>query len=136
LRHVRRFLLSVEGLTPEAVAWILVLGLVLGVFPVPWCPTILCTAAALSGRMNLAAIHLVNQLTTPLQLALIVPFSRMGAWILGHDAWSLRTAVIDSVTGWACIALPFSLLLFPALLHALRMSYRGRPAAEASRLPV
>ena len=85
-------------------------------------------------RANLAAIHLVNQVTTPLQLALIVPFSRAGAWILGHDTWSLQTAALDAIAGWCCIALPLGLLLYPALLCALRISSRCRPAAAASRL--
>jgi hypothetical protein len=44
-RHLRRFVLSVEGLTPEAIACIVAIGLVFGVFPIFWCPTILCAAA-------------------------------------------------------------------------------------------
>src|SRR5580692_2926222 len=48
-----RFRASVAGLSPETIALILVLGLVLGVFPVFGCPTLLCIVAALAFRLNL-----------------------------------------------------------------------------------
>jgi uncharacterized protein (DUF2062 family) len=137
-RALRRCVLSIvglsaQGLTPEALARIVAIGLVLGVFPIFWCPTILCTAAAVGLRLNLPAIHLLNQLTTPLQLALLVPFSRIGGLILGHDSWTLRTAVADAVTGWCCVAVPFGILLYLALLCVLRVSSRARlPIPEAA----
>ena len=64
------FHLSLEGVTAETLALSIGLALVLGVFPVYGCPTLLCAAAAIVLRLNLPAMQLDNALTTPLQLAL------------------------------------------------------------------
>ena len=59
---------------------------VLGAFPVYGCPTILCGLAAVALRLNLPALQLVNQMATPVQIALLLPFSRTGSWIFGYRA--------------------------------------------------
>jgi len=81
----RRFIVSIEGLSPEGIALVVTLGLVLGVFPIFWCPTIMCTGAALTLRLHFPAIQVVNQIVTPLQLVLLLPFTRVGRWVLGQD---------------------------------------------------
>src|SRR5215468_459852 len=74
-----RFQASVAGLSAESIVVIVAAGLVLGVFPVYGCPTLLCMLAALVFRINLPAIQLVNQVCSPLQLALWIPLHRVGA---------------------------------------------------------
>ena len=67
-----------QGLTPEKLALSLALGAGLSCFPIFGTTTLLCTAVALGFRLNLPAIQVGNYLALPLQLALFVPFLRLG----------------------------------------------------------
>ncbi|MBA0084529.1 MAG: DUF2062 domain-containing protein, partial [Acidobacteria bacterium Pan2503] len=108
-----RFQASVAGLSAESIVVIVATGLVLGVFPVYGFPTLLCLLAALVFRINLPAIQLVNQVCSPLQLALWIPLNRIGALILGGSAgWDLTDAVRAAVVGWFCVCVPFGLVLY------------------------
>ena len=123
---LQRFSVSVAGLSSESVALILAVGLVLGVFPVFGCPTLLCAMAAVVLRINLPAIQVVNQLTSPLQLALLVPLARVGARIMGGTAaWSLAGAARDAVIAWFCLCVPLGLVFYVVLLFTLRRCRRG-----------
>ncbi|HEY0262929.1 MAG TPA: DUF2062 domain-containing protein [Granulicella sp.] len=86
----RRFLPPIlallrTGATPEALAWSIAVGLALGINPLVGTSTILCLAAALLFRLNLAAAQLANYAAYPLQLLLIVPFIALGSRIF-HTA--------------------------------------------------
>ena len=83
LRKVVQPLLELlrQGLTPEKIAFTIALGITLGVTPVLGSTALLCTLAAVAFRLNLPAIQLVNWLVYPLQLALLVPLLRIGAWM-------------------------------------------------------
>jgi len=125
-----RFRISLTGLSPEMMALIIVLGLVLGVFPVFGFPTLLCVAAAMAFRLNLPAIQLVNQVCAPLQYALLIPLARVGARITGTDIRGtvlehLAHAVRNAVVGWCCFCVPVGLVLYLILAFTLR---RGRSA--------
>lgn len=72
-----------QGLSPGALAAAVAVGLALGVFPVVGTTTLLCAGAALVLGLNPAAVQLANYLAYPLQLALLVPFVRLGERILG-----------------------------------------------------
>jgi uncharacterized protein (DUF2062 family) len=67
-----------QGVTPEKIALSLALGVALGVFPVLGSTTALCALAALALRLNLPAIQIVNYFVYPLQIALLIPFFRLG----------------------------------------------------------
>lgn len=67
-----------QGVTPEKIALSMALGATLGVFPALGWTTILCAIAAFALRLNLPAIQLVNYLVYPAQLALLLPFFRLG----------------------------------------------------------
>jgi len=120
-----RFHASVAGLSPATIALILAVGLVLGVFPVYGCPTVLCVVAALALRLNVPALQLINQLVSPLQLALWVPLNRFGARLV-HEyvplpaSASLAGAARDAVIGWFCLCVPLGIVLYFILAHALR----------------
>jgi uncharacterized protein (DUF2062 family) len=123
---VYRFWVSVAALSPETIALIIALGLVLGVFPVFGCPTLLCALAAIILRLNLPAIQLVNQLSSPLQLALLIPLSRIGARISGGPAaWSLAGATRDAMVGWFCLCVPLGLALYFILVFTLNRRRQG-----------
>ncbi len=67
-----------QGVTPEKIALSLALGAALGVFPALGWTTGLCAIAALVLRLNLPAIQIVNYFMYPLQIALLIPFFRLG----------------------------------------------------------
>ena len=117
---------ATAGLSPHKIALIVAVGLVLGAFPVYGCPTILCCLAAIALRLNLPALQLVNQIATPVQLALLIPLARTGSWIFGARA-GFGGAVWNAVAGWACLSVPTAALLYVALEYALRRSAAGRP---------
>ena len=132
-----RLATSMQGLSGDSIAIIIAVGLVLGTFPVYGCPTALCLLAALVFRLNVPALQVVNQLSTPAQLALVVPFARLGERILGERILgSPATAsnsilsrfsefTLQAITGWLCISIPLGSLLYIVLSYALR---RRRPA--------
>jgi uncharacterized protein (DUF2062 family) len=128
---VLRFQASIVNLSPEQAALLLSVGVVLGVFPVVGCPTVLCLLAALGLRLNFAALQLINNVSSPLQLVLILPLERIGAWLCGgalaadgFPAGKLGVAALHAIAGWGCISIPLGVLLYVAAIFAVR---RGRP---------
>lgn len=139
-----------QGVTPEKLALSLALGVVLGLFPVLGTTTALCAIAALVLRLNLPAIQLVNYVVYPAQIALLVPFFRLGEWIFRaprlplsitqavamfranywHAMRFLWVSMCHAVVAW-CLLAPFGVtLLYAVLVLALKKAdaYR-RPAA-------
>src|ERR1700721_578399 len=74
-----------QGMSPRRLALTLALGLAIGCIPVVGIPTLVCAALALTLRLNLTAIQAANYLVMPLQLALIVPFCRLGGWLIASS---------------------------------------------------
>ncbi len=72
-----------QGVTPEKLALSLAFGITLGVFPVLGSTTALCAIAALAFGLNLPAIQIVNYFVYPLQIALLIPFFRLGEKLFG-----------------------------------------------------
>lgn len=70
-----------EGVTPRKLALAVALGFVLGVFPIIGVTTILCGAAAVIFRLNMAVIQLVNYVVYPVQLLFFFPYLKTGAFI-------------------------------------------------------
>jgi uncharacterized protein (DUF2062 family) len=71
-----------QGFTPQKISLTVPLGLTLGVFPIFGATTTLCALAGLWLKLNQPIIQLVNYLASPLQLALILVFVRIGEWIM------------------------------------------------------
>lgn len=95
------------GVTPEKIAWSIALGLALGVFPIFGATTLLCTAAALSLRLNIVVIQLVNYLAYPLHLALLIPFLRFGERLLRLKAIPITLAALKqqlAADPWGAVA--------------------------------
>ena len=122
-----------QGFTPETTALIIAVGLTLGLFPVYGCPTVFCALASMILGLNLPAVQLVSQLVTPLQLALIVPFVRLGTWLgSGLGIWIVRlqrpavtsgglgTSALQAITGWLSVSVPLGVLLYFTLAYFLR----------------
>ena len=74
--------LLTQGISPDRLALCVAIGVVVGNIPILGVSTILCAAIALVFRLNLAAIQIVQAAMAPTQLLLIIPFVRLGEWIL------------------------------------------------------
>jgi len=72
-----------QGVTPEKLALSVALGTVIGLFPALGWTTGMCALAALALRLNLPAIQIVNYFLYPVQIALIIPFFRLGEKLFG-----------------------------------------------------
>jgi uncharacterized protein (DUF2062 family) len=118
------------GITPERLALCIALGIVLGVVPALGTSTILCTIAAFSLRLNLAAIQMVNYFTYPLQLALLIPFIRAGEFLFGAESLELSVGGIQRMLQedlWGTV-----ISLWQTTIQALVAWVLIAPAAVAS----
>jgi len=147
-----------QGVTPEKMALSLALGVTLGIFPALGWTTALCAIAALALRLNLPAIQIVNYFMYPAQIALLLPFFRLGEWLFGAprltisvpqmyamihaSIWNairmLWTTTWHAIVVW-CVLAPVMagilyMILAPVLRRVLRRMQdgRGNHAAEAA----
>lgn len=136
--------LLAQGLAPRDLALCLALGAGIGMFPVLGVSTPALTILALWLRLNLPAIQLVSYLISPLQLAMIIPFVRLGERVTGAEPQPLTIeaglelmsegvldaivtlwdAIVHAAIGWMLIG-PLSIyvlyrLFIPVLERALR----------------
>ncbi|MGD0346567.1 MAG: DUF2062 domain-containing protein [Terracidiphilus sp.] len=127
-----------QGISPRRLALTLALGFAVGCIPVVGIPTVLCAALALALRLNLPAIQTANYVAMPLQLALIVPFVRLGRWLLPqhngpafdprillhlpvlHLAGWMGSLAGKALLAWLLVATPAVALMTFALTHMLR----------------
>jgi uncharacterized protein (DUF2062 family) len=129
-----------QGVTPLRLAVTLALGFAVGCIPVIGIPTVLCAGLALALRLNLPAIQAANYAAMPLQLALIVPFVRLGGWLVSTPAHPARSFVPlalerfsavnlatratgmagEALLAWLLAAIPAVLLMTLALNFMLR----------------
>lgn len=84
-----------QGLSPERLALSVAFAIALGVFPVVGTTTLLCALVAILFRLNIPAMQIVNHLVFPLQLALILPFIRLGEMLYGAAPLPLTFAQIE-----------------------------------------
>jgi uncharacterized protein (DUF2062 family) len=134
-----------QGVSPRRLALTLALGFAIGCIPVVGLPTALCALLAVALRLNLPAIQAANYAVMPLQLVLIAPFMRLGAWLF---AWGPRHTVglrpllhlsplnlLAALTGFAGQALlAWLVIAIPAvaiLTAALTLVFRRVPALAA-----
>lgn len=129
-----------QGISPEKIALSIALGLTLGVTPVLGSTSLLCLLAAAVFRLNLPAIQLVNYSVYPLQLALLIPFLRLGEWMFSDqpanvslagvfgliraDVWTaittLWTATMHALVAWFALGSLASLLIYVLLTPFLK----------------
>ena len=80
----RRIILPVlallrRGASPEKLAWSLAAGALIGINPIIGSTTVACLAIAFVLRLNMVASQITNHLGYPLQIALVIPFIRLGS---------------------------------------------------------
>jgi uncharacterized protein (DUF2062 family) len=119
-----------------------------GNIPILGVSTILCALIALAFRLNLPAIQLVQAAMAPTQLLLIIPFVRLGEWVvhappqpvsikeglalMSQGVWravaALQDAIFHAGLAWILVA-PFCIYL----LHRLFTPIFERMAAQARK---
>jgi uncharacterized protein (DUF2062 family) len=137
-----------QGISPRRLALTLALGAAIGCIPVVGIPTLVCAALAVALRLNLPAIQAANYAVMPLQLLLIVPFVRLGGWLMasgpnqGVQAKALLHAsplllvtrlgslAEQALLAWVLLAIPAVLLL----TFTLTMLLRRIPAVAAAEI--
>jgi uncharacterized protein (DUF2062 family) len=125
-----------QGTTPRKLAVTCALGLVMGIFPVFGVTTLLCLGVAIWLKLNVPVIQLINFLVAPVQILLMIPFIKAGAYVFQLDAFPLHyeellalfstdlwllireagLSLLTAVGVWALLAVPlFFLVFFPGL---------------------
>jgi uncharacterized protein (DUF2062 family) len=122
-------------MSPKRLALCVAIGVVVGNIPILGVSTLLCAAIALAFRLNLPAMQIVQAAMAPTQIALIIPFVRLGEWILrappqpvtikaglaliaqgaGHAVVVLWDAIVHAGFAWILVA-PFGVFSFYKLL--------------------
>jgi uncharacterized protein (DUF2062 family) len=123
-----------SGLTPQKCAQTLCIGIALGTMPIVWGTTLLCIALAHIFRLNHVALQSVNYLLYPLQLALLIPFFRLGSRLFpwgpqvppnmmstlihnpGLDTLQIIGWItLKSLAAWSVTALPLAMFTYGIL---------------------
>jgi uncharacterized protein (DUF2062 family) len=140
------------GLTPQKLALTLCLGIATGVLPLLWGTTFLAAGLAALFRLNQAAMQALNYLCYPLQLALFIPFCRLGEHLFpwgpavsaavltgvlhGHVGTALTLigwATLRAMGVWLITVVPLALVSYPILKLVLQR--RGVSRGAGLKLP-
>ncbi len=105
------------GATPRALAWSIAVGMLIGVNPIVGTTTLLCLAAAFLFRLNVVASQIANHAMFPLELALVIPFIRLGALVFRTPPMPLSPRVFFHAARTAPLELTRQLWLWE--WHAL-----------------
>lgn len=145
-----------QGMSPKRLGLCVAIGVVVGNIPILGVSSLLCLGVALAFGLNLPAIQLVQAAMAPTQVLLIIPFVRLGEWLLraprqavsieegmalvkqgvGHAVVVLWDAIMHAGFAWLLIAPPATFLLYTLFSRTFtriagRMTIE-RSAAEAS----
>lgn len=144
-----------QGADPKRLAICVAIGVVVGNIPILGVSTILCAIIALAFRLKLPAIQLVQGAMAPIQVLLIIPYVRLGEWMLrappeplsvaaatdllnhglGHAVFVLREAILHATVAFVVVApiatLALSRLLRPIFVRAA-MAGKARSSAKAN----
>lgn len=135
-----------SGLSPRALLLTVCIGVAVGLLPLVWGASLLCLLLAHLFRLNHLVLQSVNYLLYPLQLALLIPFCKLGlAWFpwgpalpadrlasLLHDQSADRLTLffwlsIKAVGAWLLTVPPLVILIYLALLFTLVKRYEKAP---------
>jgi len=110
-----------QGLSPDRLALCAAIGVVVGNIPVLGVSTLICAAIAVAFRLNLAAIQIVQAAMAPTQILLMIPFVRLGEWLLRAPAQPLTIEnalglLLHAGLAWVLIAPPAIFLLSKLLI--------------------
>jgi uncharacterized protein (DUF2062 family) len=127
-----------QGMSPNRLALCVALGIVIGNIPILGISTLICAVIALVFRLNLPAIQIVQAAMAPTQILLIIPFVRLGEWILrvppqpvsvkesvalmaqgvGHAIVTLWNSLLHAGLAWMLVA-PLAVFSFYKVLTSV-----------------
>ena len=138
-----------QGMTAEKIALTLTLGLSVGIIPLMGFTTIVLALLALTFRLNIVAIQAVHYAISFIQIALFVPFLKLGQFIfqapglpfdMNNLLKMLQTHFVDTflsiwqyylmgIVPWIVVAIPLGLAIYyPSLAfftrHKLKMQVK------------
>lgn len=113
-----------QGVTPDQIALSLAAGFVLACFPVVGATTLLCLAAGYFFKLNHPTLQVVNYLAYPLQIALLIPFVRLGERLFGVAPMPLSVGLgrelleagLRAIAAW-CLVAPFLTFLIYKIMR-------------------
>ncbi|MBI9071516.1 MAG: DUF2062 domain-containing protein [Melioribacteraceae bacterium] len=131
--------LLLTGITPNKLALGISVAIMFGTIPVLGATTLLCSLFAVTLRLNLPLVNIVNYSVYPLQLILFIPFYKIGEWIFGFVEFNLNfneviemlsTSITDTVVllwdaslqaigAWFIISVPVTIILYFLLLYLI-----------------
>jgi uncharacterized protein (DUF2062 family) len=138
------------GMAPRQLAFTLALGFAIGCIPLLGVTTAICALLAILLRLNMPAIQAANWLAMPLQVVLLIPFLRLGEWLIPGNTRSLSgkdlvahleiapwQALLEmsslfshALLAWALTATPvlllMTLLLTPLMHRVARLAARAQ----------
>ncbi|XP_010455413.1 PREDICTED: uncharacterized protein LOC104737015 [Camelina sativa] len=144
-----------RGTEPKQLAFSAALGITLGVFPICGVPVLLCGVAfaVLGSSCHAPTVMLANIIATPAELALVVPFLRLGEKVTGGPHFPLTSDALrkvftgqasqevffsigNALLGWL-VATPFFFIsLYVVLLPCFKILVRKFGAASSTpKLP-
>lgn len=83
-----------QGASPEGMATSIAVGAAVGILPFLGTTTLLCALAGRLFRLNHVGLQVTNYLLYPAQIALIVPFVRLGEALLGAEPMPIDPASV------------------------------------------
>lgn len=131
-----------QGVTPEKLSLSIALGVTLGIIPLLSIITIVCAFLAIHFRLNAAIMILFSNLVYPIQIALYVPFIRLGEYTFDIPSIpfsinavlaSIRHDWVEAINrfglanllglfSWAIVAIPLGFGIYYVTLYIFRRS--------------
>ena len=129
-RALREFCVNLwPGNVPaDTAARSVAVGALLGLMPLFGLPTPLCALVAGIFRLNLPLTQAGNYLVYPLQIALVIPFYKLGEWMYlspGVTRSSVWATACHTLTAWLCVSGPLAIMLYIGLCGFLRLGGLG-----------
>jgi uncharacterized protein (DUF2062 family) len=129
-----------DGISIERLSVSLALGVTVGLIPIYGITTLLVGAMAFSLRLNFIAMQIAHYIVHPIQIALLVPFLKMGDSIVKSSevSFSLQQYIelfkndfsgtlrefwlvnLSAVGIWLVLSVPFFIILYYLLIRAIR----------------
>lgn len=139
------------GISPRQLAFTLALGFALGCLPMLGVSTAICAVLAVVLRLNMPAIQAANWVAMPFQMLLVIPFLKLGQWIMPgergvatperllaqmqsspwHAVAQMGGAISHAILAWSLAAGPALLLLTVLLTPVMHKVSRFQEAETA-----
>ncbi|HRW63652.1 MAG TPA: DUF2062 domain-containing protein [Bacteroidales bacterium] len=129
-----------QGVSPESLALAIAAGFVIGVFPVVGVTSVLCIIISVLLKLNVAVVLVVHYFVFPLQIILLIPYYRLGAFVFGirkiivefhwqklylfdflwQDFHLMLHLIIGALIVWFIFAVLSGIIIFRLSLYFLR----------------